>query len=359
MRADLARREPQWLERWQKERTYERLLEAREGAGAPRFVLHDGPPYPTGGIHYGTVLNKVLKDIVVRTRLLMGYAARFVPGWDCHGLPIEQQVEKQVGNKDKLGIEEFRKRCEAHALKFVDVMRTEFKRLGCVGTWETPYLTLSRDYEATIVRVLAGFARQGLLYRAKRPVHWCMTHRTALAEAEVEYADHTSPSIYVRFPLLPGQSEVEHLFGKTPASLVIWTTTPWTIAANLAVVANPQLEYVGLPVERGNQREFLIVAKGLAEKFLAACNLVSPKESWIDVSIEPLKNVRYQHRFVAPKAERDFRLLFADHAPLEAGTGLVHTAPGHGAEDYLVGRDAGLDIYAPVNAAGRYTEEVP
>jgi hypothetical protein len=168
-------------------------------------VLHDGPPYPTGGIHYGTVLNKVLKDIVVRTRLLMGYHARFVPGWDCHGLPIEQQVEKQVGNKDKLGVAEFRKRCEAHALKFVDVMRSEFKRLGCVGIWETPYLTLSEDYEATIVRVLAGFARQGLLYRAKRPVHWCMTHRTALAEAEVEYADHTSPSIYVRLPLLPGQ----------------------------------------------------------------------------------------------------------------------------------------------------------
>jgi isoleucyl-tRNA synthetase len=359
MRADLARREPLWLDRWQKERSYERLLEAREAAGAPRFVLHDGPPYPTGGIHYGTVLNKVLKDIVVRTRLLMGYHARFVPGWDCHGLPIEQQVEKQVGNKDKLGIAEFRQRCEAHALKFVDVMRSEFKRLGVVGTWDTPYLTLSKDYEATIVRVLAGFARQGLLYRAKRPVHWCMTHRTALAEAEVEYAEHTSPSIYVRMPLLSGQAAVEKVFGKTPAALVIWTTTPWTIPANLAVVANPQLAYVGLPVERGGQREFLIVARELAEKFLAATGLASPPESWVEVPISTMKGVRYQHPFVAPKTERDFRLLFAAHATLEAGTGLVHTAPGHGAEDYVVGRDEGLEIYAPVNAAGRYTDEVP
>jgi isoleucyl-tRNA synthetase len=359
MRADLARREPLWLERWEKERSYERLLESREAAEAPRFVLHDGPPYPTGGIHYGTVLNKVLKDIVVRTRLLMGYCVRFVPGWDCHGLPIEQQVEKQVGNKDKLGIAEFRKRCEAHALKFVDVMRSEFKRLGCVGTWETPYLTLSKDYEATIVRVLAGFARQGLLYRAKRPVHWCMTHRTALAEAEVEYADHTSPSIYVRLPLLPGQPEVERVFGQTPAALVIWTTTPWTIPANLAVVANPQLAYVGLPVDRGGQREVLIVARELAEKFLAATGLTSPPEGWVDVPIQTMKGVRYRHPFVAAKTDRDFRLLFAAHATLEAGTGLVHTAPGHGAEDYVVGRDEGLEIYAPVNAAGRYTEDVP
>src|SRR5262245_1718076 len=187
MRADLARREPLWLQRWERERSYQKVLAAREAAGAQRFVLHDGPPYPTGGIHYGTVLNKVLKDIVVRSRLLLGYAAPFVPGWDCHGLPIEQQVEKQLGREAKLSAVEFRKRCEAHALKFVDVMRAEFKRLGCVGTWESPYLTLSPHYEATIVRQLAVFARKGLLYRAKRPVHWCLTHRTALAEAEVEY----------------------------------------------------------------------------------------------------------------------------------------------------------------------------
>jgi isoleucyl-tRNA synthetase len=183
MRADLARREPLWLRRWAEEKQYERVLGAREAAKAPPFVLHDGPPYPTGGIHYGTLLNKVLKDIIVRSRLLMGKAARFVPGWDCHGLPIEQQVEKQFGPKAKQDPRDFRQKCEAHARKFVDVMRADFRRLGCYGTWDEPYLTLSKDYEAAIVRVMAAFASKGLLYRAKRPVHWCTTHQTALAEA--------------------------------------------------------------------------------------------------------------------------------------------------------------------------------
>ncbi|MGA7741487.1 MAG: isoleucine--tRNA ligase [Polyangia bacterium] len=364
MRADLARREPLWLKRWADERHYHKLLAAREAASAPAFVLHDGPPYATGGIHYGTLLNKVLKDIIVRSQLLMGKCARFVPGWDCHGLPIEHQVEKAAGGRAKLDTAEFRKRCEAHALKFVDVMRTDFRRLGCVGTWDQPYLTLSKGYEATIVRVLAAFARQGLLYRAKRPVHWCTTHQTALAEAEVEYADHSSPSIYVRFPLVPGQPAVEQIFGRAAATLVIWTTTPWTLAANLAVVANPQLVYAGIPVERGGRREYLIVARELAEAFLAACALpVPPKNEWIEIGgdrLAALRGVRYQHPFVGePRSERDFRLTFAPHATLEAGTGLVHTAPGHGAEDYTVGRAEGLEIYAPVDGRGRYTAEVP
>ncbi len=364
MRADLARREPLWLKRWADERHYEKLLAAREAAGAPAFVLHDGPPYATGGIHYGTLLNKVLKDIIVRSQLLLGANARFVPGWDCHGLPIEHQVEKAAGGRAKLGTAEFRKRCEAHALKFVDVMRADFRRLGCVGTWDQPYLTLAKGYEATIVRILAAFARQGLLYRAKRPVHWCTSHQTALAEAEVEYADHSSPSIYVRFPLLPNQPALERLFGGAAAALVIWTTTPWTLAANLAVVANPQLAYVGIPVERGGRREYLIVARELADAFLAACHLpVPPKTDWIEIAgdkLHALRGVRYQHPFVGePRSERDFRLSFAAHATLEAGTGLVHTAPGHGAEDYSVGRAEGLQIYAPVDGRGRYTAEVP
>ncbi|HEY0715322.1 MAG TPA: isoleucine--tRNA ligase [Polyangia bacterium] len=364
MRADLARREPQWLARWQEERSYERILAAREAAGAPTFVLHDGPPYPTGGIHYGTLLNKVLKDIVVRSQLIMGKAARFVPGWDCHGLPIEQQVEKQLGSKDKLSVEEFRKHCEQHALKFVDVMRTEFKRLGCFGLWQTPYLTLTPDYEATIVKQLAGFARANLLYRAKRPVHWCVTHRTALAEAEVEHAEHTSPSIYVRFPVVPGQPAAKAIFGDAKAALVIWTTTPWTLAANLAVVANSELEYVGIPIARAGETEYLVVAKGRAEAVAAACKLALPPESeWISISgarLASLKGLRYQHPFIAtPRSDKDFRLTFAPHATLEAGTGLVHTAPGHGAEDYVVGRNEGLEVYAPVDAAGRYTKDVP
>ena len=207
MRADLAKREPAWLERWSRERQYERVLEARAAAGAPAFVLHDGPPYPTGGIHYGTVLNKVLKDIVVRSQLAMGRRAVFRPGWDCHGLPIEHQVEKELGKGAKAeGAAAFRELCAKHALKFVDIMREEFKRLGCVGDWADPYLTLSKDYEATIVRQLAEFARRRLIYRDKKPVHWCLVHRTALAEAEVEYEDHASPSIYVRFPITDAEA---------------------------------------------------------------------------------------------------------------------------------------------------------
>jgi isoleucyl-tRNA synthetase len=372
MRADLARREPQWLARWQAEGSYERILAAREAAGAPAFVLHDGPPYANGNVHYGHVLNKVLKDIVVRSQLMMGRTVRFIPGWDCHGLPIEQQVEKALSSteksKDKLSVEDFRARCEAHALKFVDVMRAELKRLGCVGLWDTPYLTLSRDYEATIVEKLGGFARAALLYRAKRPVHWCMTHQTALAEAEVEYAEHTSPSIYVRFPVLPDQPAATKLFGATPAALVIWTTTPWTLAANLAVVANPELEYVGIPVKRAqggdDAREYLIVAKGRAEAFLAACGIEAPPaRDWVTIAgatLAGLRGLRYRHPFITePRSERDFRLTFAAHATLEAGTGLVHTAPGHGAEDYVVGLNEGLEIYAPVDARGRYTADVP
>jgi isoleucyl-tRNA synthetase len=365
MRADLARREPLWLKRWADDKQYEKVLAAREGAKAEPYVLHDGPPYPTGGIHYGTLLNKVLKDIIVRSRLLMGKAARFVPGWDCHGLPIEQQVEKQFGARAKQDTRDFRQKCEAHARKFVDVMRADFRRLGCFGMWDEPYLTLNKEYEATIVRVMAAFAAKNLLYRAKRPVHWCTTHQTALAEAEVEYADHASPSIFVRFPVVAGQPALEAILGKSPVALVIWTTTPWTLAANLAIVANPALTYVAIPVERAGQpREYLIVARELADGFLTACGLsAAPKETWIELAsdkLRALRGLRYQHPFIAtPKSDKDFRLTFASHATLDAGTGLVHTAPGHGADDYAVGRNEGLEVYAPVDGMGRYTAEVP
>ncbi|MFL5305187.1 MAG: isoleucine--tRNA ligase [Polyangia bacterium] len=359
MRADLARREPEWLARWERERQYETILDARQAAAAPAFVLHDGPPYPTGGIHYGTVLNKVLKDLVIRSQLLMGKRAQFRPGWDCHGLPIEQQVEKELGPKAKeMDAAAFRQKCEQHALKFVDVMRTEFKRLGCLGTWDDPYLTLSKDYEATIARQLAGFARAGLIYRDKKPVHWCLTHRTALAEAEVEYEDHTSPSIYVRFPVVGDLARADARLRDRKAAFVIWTTTPWTMPANLAVVANPELDYVAIP----SGDELLIVAAGLAEAFLTATGIQAPAESWIRIPREgfrTLEGTRYQPPFPRAKGdpERDYRLWFARHATLEAGTGLVHTAPGHGADDYIVGRDHGLTIFAPVDEEGRLTAE--
>src|SRR5579884_1230461 len=280
MRADLARREPEWLARWEHDRQYQRILDARQAAGAPAFVLHDGPPYATGSIHYGTLLNKVLKDLVVRSQLLMGKRAQFRPGWDCHGLPIEQQVERELGPKARdLDATAFRQKCEEHALKFVDIMRTEFKRIGCLGEWDDPYLTLSKDYEATIARQLAGFVRAGLVYRDKKPVHWCLTHETALAEAEVEYEDHASPSIYVRLPVAGDLGKADPRLRDRKASFVIWTTTPWTMPANLGVVANPELDYVAIP--RGD--EFLVVAAGLADAFLAATGIQAPAESWIRI----------------------------------------------------------------------------
>ena len=360
MRADLARREPAWLARWARDKQYERLLETRQQEEAAPFVLHDGPPYPTGGIHYGTVLNKVLKDIVIRSQLMLGKRAVFRPGWDCHGLPIEQQVEKELGKDAKaLDTAAFRERCQIHALKFVDVMRGEFKRLGCLGLWDDPYLTLSKEYEATIARQLAGFVRKGLIYRDKKPVHWCLTHRTALAEAEVEYEEHASPSIYVRFPVLGDLGKADARLRDQKAALVIWTTTPWTLPANLAVVANPELDYVALP----HAGEFLLVAAGLAESFLAATGIVAPAESWIRISrdgLRALEGTRYTPPFPreTPDEARDYRLWFARHATLEAGTGLVHTAPGHGAEDYLVGREHRLEIFAPVDENGRFTGAV-
>ncbi len=366
MRADLARREPEWLARWAREKQYAGLLEIRKQEGAPEFVLHDGPPYPTGGIHYGTVLNKVLKDIVVRSQLMMGKRAVFRPGWDCHGLPIEQQVEKELGKDAKaLDAAAFRERCRTHALKFVDVMRGEFKRLGCLGLWDDPYLTLSKEYEATIALQLATFVRKGLIYRDKKPVHWCLTHRTALAEAEIEYEEHASPSIYVRFPVLGHLGKADPRLDEKKAAFVIWTTTPWTLPANLAVVANPELDYVAIP----HGDEYLLVAAGLADAFLAATGIVAPKESWIAISrdgFRKLEGTRYLPPFPCAPAVADtktpllsfYQLWFARHATLEAGTGLVHTAPGHGAEDYIVGREHGLQIFAPVDQYGKYTDEI-
>jgi len=369
MRAELARREPQWLARWESERQYQRILADRARAEAPAFVLHDGPPYPTGGIHYGTVLNKVLKDLVIRSQLIMGRRAVFRPGWDCHGLPIEQQVEKELGGREakaRLGAAEFRARCDAHARKFVELMRGEFKRLGCLGQWDDPYLTLARSYEATVVRQLAEFTRAGLIYRDKKPVHWCLFHSTALAEAEVEYADHKSPSIYVRLPLQVGLGAAVPELATYRAALVIWTTTPWTLPANLAVVANLELEYVALPVEREGVTEYLVVARALAAAFLAACHLESHEDRWVTIpkaGLMRLEGAHYQPIFppafgsdgVPPASGGEYRLYFARHATLEAGTGLVHTAPGHGADDYNVGREHGLPIYAPVDESGRLT----
>ncbi|MCW5806989.1 MAG: isoleucine--tRNA ligase [Deltaproteobacteria bacterium] len=353
MRGDLAQREPQILDTWERTKLYQRIQEAR--AQAPLFVLHDGPPYSNGNIHYGHILNKILKDIVVKSRSMAGFRAPYVPGWDTHGLPIELQVERDLGKKrEGMSPAEFRAACRDYALRFVDIQRAEFKRLGVLGEWAHPYLTLDPSYEGAIARALATFARGGYLYRGQKPVHWCPRDKTALAEAEIEYRDHESPSVYVRFPLV----EAPAWLGGKRAALVIWTTTPWTLPSNLAIVAHPAFTYAAIPNPK-DAGEYLIVGKELVEKFAAAIG--APTDGLVEISPEQmatLERARYRHPFLAQSPagapELEFRLWFADYVTADAGTGLVHTAPGHGADDYRTGMRVGLPPYAPLDDAARF-----
>ncbi len=352
-RANLAKREPDQLKRWAEMDIYGQIVEA--GKDRPTFVLHDGPPYANGNIHYGHILNKVLKDIVVKHRTMAGFKAHYIPGWDCHGLPIELKVDKGLSEQEKESLSkvEIRQKCRDYALEFVKIQSEEFQRLGCFGDWEHPYLTLNHSYEEAIVREIGRLIGGGYLYRGRKPVYWCASCQTALAEAEVEYADHTSPSIYVKMPFVQDVGDVLPALKGTPTSLVIWTTTPWTIPANLAVVAWTGYPYVALKIDG----EFYIVAEGLVDSFLAETGLTSSER--VPVDITKLEGRKYRHPLTGDRNEQDYRLWFAPHVTLETGTGLVHTAPGHGAEDYVVGVEHGLDIYAPVDDAGQFTEEVP
>ncbi len=352
MKADLFKREPQWLERWESMGLYEQML-ARDVPG--KFVFHDGPPYANGHMHYGHILNNSMKDFVTRSRNLLGERTRFIPGWDCHGLPIELNVDREVKRKgEKLGAPEMRARCRDEAAKWVDVQRTERKRLGVLGTWNEPYLTMKPGFEAQVIRALRAFVAHGIVYRGKKPVQWCWHCRTALAEAEVEYAEaHVSPSVYVRFAM--GSDAVEKLRAHLPAgvdhlSAVIWTTTPWTLPANLAIAVHPELEYVVL---EGRDGEGLVVAQALAESVAKIAGL---HEVVIGAPVagELLVGLDAAHPFEARRA----RLLAADYVASDTGTGLVHTAPGHGRDDYKLGSAHGLEAYAPVGDDGRYTAEL-
>jgi isoleucyl-tRNA synthetase len=355
MRANLAQREPDMLERWKNERVYERALEARKDA--PRFVFHDGPPYANGHIHYGHILNKTLKDVVVKYQLLAGRLTRYVPGWDCHGLPIELGVERELGKKKQdISVSAVRAACQTEALKWVDIQRSEFQRLGCFGTWDEPYLTLTPGFERGIVEALGAFVKHDLLYRGKKPVHWCGRCKTALAEAEVEYADHVSPSIYVGFELPePERTKLADLLGlpaaerALPVSALIWTTTPWTLPANLAIAVHPDFDYRLI----GVGSELWLVAEGRIAEVLAA---TGKTERFRSAAIKGAALVGLSPRH--PFEDRASPILPADHVTLEAGTGLVHTAPGHGADDYKLGQQYGLDTFAPVNEAARFTDEV-
>jgi isoleucyl-tRNA synthetase len=349
MKANLPQREPEILRRWTEMDLYRQLL-ARNTA-RPRFVLHDGPPYANGNIHLGHTLDKVLKDIVVKSRAMAGWLAPYVPGWDCHGLPIEIQVEKQLGRarKDAMPKAEVRARCREYAAQFVDVQRAEFQRLGVLGDWDEPYLTMDFAYEAREIRVLGQCVEAGLLYRRKRPVQWCWSCVTALAEAEVEYADVTSPSVYVAYPFvapLPGP-----LAGLDGVAAAAWTTTPWTLPASLAVAVHPDHEYVAIAV--GNRT--LVVARALVPALAKATRAGESPRELRRFRGRDIEGAHLRH----PWLDRVVPVVLADYVTLESGTGLVHTAPGHGHEDYLTGLRHGLDVLAPVDERGRFTEAVP
>ena len=352
MKANLQTAEPETIAGWERMGLYARLRERR--AGAPKYVLHDGPPYANGQIHLGTALNKILKDLVVKSRSMAGYDAPYVPGYDCHGLPIELKVDRELGSKKRqMPPAEFRRACRAYAERFIGVMTEEFKRLGVFGDWEHPYLTMNFRYQAAIARALGKCVEHGLVYKGKKPVHWCIHCRTALAEAEVEYEAHTSPSIYVEFPLHPSSREelarrVPALAGRD-ASVLIWTTTPWTIPSNMAVAFHPEFVYGAY--EHDGRVVFL--AEGLAAKVFAAAKK-APGTAVATVTGETLDGLKFTH----PLYDRVSLAVLADYVTLEQGTGAVHTAPGHGADDYLTGVKYGLDIYAPIGPDGRFLDEV-
>jgi len=351
MKANLPQAEPRLLAWWEEIGIYKRLRQV--AADRPLWILHDGPPYANGNIHLGTVLNKVLKDIVVKSRGMAGFNAVYVPGWDCHGLPIEHKVDVELG-LDKPGVDIRRamdpvekiRRCREYALKFVDIQREEFKRLGVFGDWENPYLTLAPGYEAVIVREFGRLVGRGLVYKGLKPVHWCMHCKTALAQAEVEYEDQRTTSVYVRFPLvrpLPAAPAAPN------ASLVIWTTTPWTLPANLAIAVHPDEEYVALE----GQGETLVVAAKLADVFAGVAGLSSPRRL-ATMSGQALVGLEYRHPWIT----RTGKVAPAPFVAMDTGSGLVHIAPGHGEEDYDLGRSLGLRIYNPVDDDGRFVAEV-
>ena len=316
MKANLAAREPEMLREWEETRLYQQIQKSKEGREL--FVLHDGPPFANGDVHMGTALNKILKDFVVKSQTMLGKRAPYVPGWDCHGLPIEYKVVKESRGLSPL---EVRKKSEAFAWKFVNIQREQFKRLGVFGDWENPYLTMDPKYEAEILRAFAVFVEKGLVYQSKKPVFWSTGAQTALAEAEVEYQDRDDTAVYVRFPLPPDHVAKIGLPADKLVSVAIWTTTPWTLPANLAIAVDPNVEYEIL----SNQNERVLVARGLREQFIQQTGFVAPEESSFRIG-KQLVGLQTQHPFL----DRKSTILAADFVTMDTGTGLVHIAPGHG-----------------------------
>jgi isoleucyl-tRNA synthetase len=341
MKADLVTREPERLKKWEAANLYEKIQASR--AAGDKFVLHDGPPFANGDVHVGTALNKILKDIIIKYQTLRGKSAPYIPGWDCHGLPIEFKVSQDMRKAGDASADAaaIRKACEAYARKFIDIQRTQFKRLGVLGDWENPYLTLNKEYEADELRLFADIVAKGFVYRGKKPVYWSIPCRTALAEAEVEYADHVSQSCFVKFPVA----------GQPKTFIVIWTTTPWTLPANLAVAYNKDFQYVKATVGDENY----IVFRGLLPAVAAKCGWTNFTET--PFPIEQLAAIQYQHPF----CNRTGKAFAADFVTADTGTGFVHIAPGHGLEDYGLGTKVGLPVYSPVNDDGAlaHTNDFP
>jgi isoleucyl-tRNA synthetase len=352
MKADLITREPERLKKWESAKLYEKIQESR--AAAEKFVLHDGPPFANGDVHIGTALNKILKDIIVKYKTLRGFSAPYIPGWDCHGLPIEFKVSQEMRKRSaaapaasadassaSFDPATIRKACEAYARKYIDLQRGQFKRLGVLGDWENPYLTLNKEYEADELRLFADIVEKGFVYRGKKPVYWSIPCRTALAEAEVEYADHVSQSVFVKFPVI----------GQPNTFVVIWTTTPWTLPANLAVAYNEKFQYVKVTVGEENH----IVFRGLLPAVAEKCGWSNYTEQ--PFPTEQLAALQYKHPF----CNRAGKLFAAEFVTSDTGTGFVHIAPGHGLDDYNLGRQNGLPIYSPVNDDGAlaFSNELP
>lgn len=369
-KANLGQSEPARLKKWTEMGLYERIAEARKGR--EKFILHDGPPYANADIHIGTALNKILKDFVVKTRSMMGFDAPYVPGYDCHGLPIETLVEKKLAEKGKnkadIPVSAFRRICREHASTAMAGQTRDFSRLGILGEWANPYLTMSPEYESSTARLFGKFLERGYVYKGLRPVYWCIHDQTALAEAEVEYKEHTSPSVYVKFPLKSDAAQIDPALTGKNVFVVIWTTTPWTLPANLGIAVHPEFEYSAMEV--GD--EVYIVASELARPFALTCEFqdyvelarfrgtkldrLEAKHPWLDRASLIMNGEHVTLGEADAETELDVR--FEDKGAKKSGTGCVHTAPGHGADDFHIGKAYGLEIYNPVDAAGKFVADV-
>jgi len=349
MKANLPQNEPKTLERWEQMRIYDRIRQARKGA--PQYVLHDGPPYTSGPIHMGTALNKCLKDFIVKSKGMAGFDAPYVPGWDCHGLPIEIKVDKELGGKKlQMPATAVRAACRKYAEKYLDLQRTQFKRIGVFGRFDRPYATMTPQYESVVLSTFFSFYENGFVYKGLRAVYWCMHDETALAEAEVEYENHTSSTVFVRYRLLDDPAQIDPALAGTNVYTIIWTTTPWTLPASMAVAFHPDEEYVAL--ESGS--DVYIVASKLANEVASKCNLADPKPL-AHFAGRKLERLTFQHPFL----DRKVLGVLADYVTMDTGTGVVHTAPSHGAEDFMTGVKYGLDATSNVDEKGILRNGLP